>query len=258
MKLALLLLLVVYAWTPVVARSQAKRPGPGETTEQQLIELTCKWDEALLKRDVDALDLILADDYAFADTPKSYYLAALKTPDIQYASYKRSDIAIRVYGDTALVHATTDVGGKFPGVDWFWSLFHSLDVWIKQNGQWKCVATMHDEIKGETSRGRVQVGPQVKADLVIVFKSGTTEEQLNGFLRAVLQRPNPYGEGYKNQPGVRSILRVPPIDGYQAVAVSFHEDAKQVETDQIKSRVRSASLVDRVFKDIAPKDIKLK
>jgi hypothetical protein len=51
---------------------------------------------------------------------------------------------------------------------------------------------------------------------------------------------------------------VPAIDGYQAVAVTFHEDAKQAEKEEIKSRIRSASLVDRVFEDLAPDDIKLK
>jgi ketosteroid isomerase-like protein len=255
------ILLAIYSSAISAAVAQTGQSRLNQATEQELQDLTRNWDQALLKKDVDALDKILAPDYTFAGTVKSYYLAVLKTPDVEYISYERRDIEIRVYGDAALVFSYISVTGKFPGVDSFWSNFHALDVWIRQDRRWKCVATMNDEIKGETRpgrTGRVEFGPQVKADIVILFRSGTTDQQIEDFLHSVLQRPNPYGAGYKNQPAVRGILRVPAIEGFQALEVTFHDDAIRAEKDEIKSKTKSASSVYAILDDIAPRDVKLK
>ena len=53
---------------------------------------------------------------------------------------KADDIKVRVYGDTAVVTSRSTSKGKFNGQP-FSELERSSDVFVKQNGQWKCVLT---------------------------------------------------------------------------------------------------------------------
>jgi len=63
-----------------------------------------------------------------------------------------------------------------------------MDVWVKAQSRWRSVATNAEEIiqtyQGEKS---VKFGPQVKASLVIVLKSGLTDDEVEDFRRNVLQ-----------------------------------------------------------------------
>jgi hypothetical protein len=61
----------------------------------------------------------------------------------------------------------------------------------------------------------VPIGPSVQASLVICFKAGTGEEQINGFSKEVLSRPDPQGRGAYNPEGVRTFLRLSPIEGHE-------------------------------------------
>jgi len=52
-----------------------------------------------------------------------------------------------------------------------------MDVWVKQQGRWRCVATKAEEIVQTYQKRRiVRFGPEVKANLVIVFKPNVTDE----------------------------------------------------------------------------------
>ena len=248
-----LLFFPVLAATGQTAQSESTSP-----TEQELRELTRRWDEAVVRRDANIMNRILSDDYTFAGTPKSEYLAFLKTQDIEYKTYERSDITARIYGDTALLFGRASVSGKSPDVYWFDSTFNFMDVWIKQQGQWKCVATMHDHIQGTTSRDSVRFGPDVKASLVIVFKSDATDEQVGAFWRNVLQVPDQSGRGHRFREGISSTLNVSPIDGHHALAVQFQEDAPQGQKEEIKSRIKRTPLVYKLFENVAPTNVKLK
>lgn len=258
MKRNTMIPLIALLLLPVVVTGQDVQTKPTKTSEQELIALTHQWDAALVKRDAEALNRILSDDYTFAHLPKAQYLASLQLPEVEYKSYERTGITARVYGDTAILSGKASVSGKYPGVDWFNSSFNFMDVWIKQKGQWKCVATMHDQIQGTTSRGKVRVGPEVKAGLVIVFNAGTTDQQVNEFWRTVLEVPDQSARGYRFRDGILSTLKVPPIEGHQALTVQFHDDATQAQKEEIKKRIKDSPLVFRVFEDIAPTEVKLK
>src|SRR5262249_62069970 len=108
---------------------QPNQATPPTSPRQELRALTRKWDQAMVRKDVDFLDEVLAQDYSFAHTPRSYYLAQLKTPGVEYSYHERTINEIRAYGDASLVFSHISVKGKFPGVDWFWSDFNSMDVW---------------------------------------------------------------------------------------------------------------------------------
>lgn len=252
-------ILIFLLFVPVlVATGQTVQSKSTSATEQELRELTRRWDEAVVRRDANTLNRILSDDYTFAGTPRSEYLAFLKTQGTEYKTSERSDITARIYGDTALLFGSASISGKFPDVYWFNSTFNFMDVWIKQQGQWKCVATMHDQIQGTTSTDSVRFGPDVKASLVIVFKSDTTDEQVEAFWRNVLQVLDQSGRGHRFREGISSTLNVSPIDGHQALAVQFQEDATQAQREEIKARIKRTPLVYKLFENIAPTDVKLK
>lgn len=101
------------------------------------------------------------------------------------------------------------------------------------------------------------IGPEVKADLVLFFNSGVTDEQINTFWKEVLSRPNPQGKGYDHRAGVGPISRVfPAVQGHEGISLSFFPSATQAQRDELEREVKSSPVVYRVLKNTAPIKIK--
>lgn len=239
--------------------AQAQTPNtPKRDIEGTLKELARTWDEAMVKRDINTLDRLLADDYIISGTTKPQYLALIKSSEIKYTSVARESTTVRIYGDTALMFGRMNLDGESRAIGGFSSSFSFMDVWVKQQQTWRCVATKAEEIiQTYQKQQNIRVGPDVRASLVIVFKPGVTNEQVNNFMRNVLQNWDPNEQRHRNIDGILSVLRVPPIEGHEAIAVSLHEDIMKSQKESIKSKVSSPPIVQRIFEDIAPTDIKL-
>jgi hypothetical protein len=98
------------------------------------------------------------------------------------------------------------------------------------------------------------IGPDVGYDLVIYFKDGTTRDQIEEFWETVLATR---GEtGHDLSPGIRSVLRVAPVQGHEAVAVSFSSNATPTERQDVKNRVTNSPIVYRVMENVKPDDVK--
>jgi hypothetical protein len=133
-----------------------------------------------------------------------------------------------------------------------------MDVWVKQQKRWRCVATKAEGIVQSYQKQRiVKFGPDVKANVVIVFKLDVTDEQVEGFRRNVLQITTSNESERKYLPGIRQYLRVLPIQKHNAVALTFHEDITQPLREEIMKRAKSSPLVYKVFEDVAPADVVL-
>ena len=100
----------------------------------------------------------------------------------------------------------------------------------------------------------VPIGPDVKQELVIFFKPGTTHDQIESLWADVLSYPTQ--GGHWTRPGISGILRLFPIEGYEAVAVTFFPNATQAEREDIKSRVHASPIVYKVMEDVVPQNIK--
>src|SRR5438067_1999893 len=75
-----------------------------------------------------------------------------------------------------------------------------------------CIRTSPSYEKNEM----IPIGPEVKASLVIYFKAGTTDEQIEDFWHGVLSDPDPQGRGYSHRPGVGDLMRVfPAVQGHE-------------------------------------------
>lgn len=240
------------------AQKPPTNPSPQSEVEREIRKLTQSWDEAMAKRDVSFLDGILSDDYVISGLAKQQYLELIKSSEIKYTSFDREIISVRVYGDTALAFGQANVNGQSSPMGWFSSTFSFMDVWVKQQGRWRCVATKAEEIVQTYQQQKiVKFGPEVKASLVVVFKPDVTGEQVEEFRRNVLQVTTSNEGGRRYLSGIREYLRAPQIQNHDAVAITFHDDITQAQRDEILKRVKSSSLVYKVFENVAPAEVKL-
>jgi ketosteroid isomerase-like protein len=240
--------------------SFAQEPTSTPTSSQivnEIRRLTRAWDKAMVKRDVAYLDTILADDYYISGLPKPQYLELLKSHEIGYSSFDRQVLSVRVYGQTALSLGQANLNGGYRS-GWFSSTFEFMDVWVKQKGRWRCVATKAEQIvRTYQNEEMITFGPEVKASLVIIFKPGVKNDQIEEFRRNVLLLVASTEQGDSYLPGIRKYLRSLPNEEHEVIALTFH---KEITTDQraaIIERVRSSPFVFKLFEDLAPGRVKL-
>jgi hypothetical protein len=154
MKVTLLTILIVFAATPsVIAQVKNAQTASNSKFEQELINLTRKWDEAIVKQDVKTLETILHDDYSIKGIPKARFVAEVSSPDPIYTSYQRKVTRVQLHKDTAVVFASNDIQGRYPASTiTFFSSFGSMDVWVRERGRWRCVATWTSQIEDENKK----------------------------------------------------------------------------------------------------------
>jgi ketosteroid isomerase-like protein len=119
--------------------------------EAALKALEEKWDAASLKNDAAGLGGILADSFVGTSTEgklrtKAETLARMKTGEVKYQSAKVDDMKVSVYGDAAVVVGRwkgkfTEKGKPMDVTERF------TDTFVRQNGQWKCVASHSSTLK---------------------------------------------------------------------------------------------------------------
>ena len=97
------------------------------------------------------------------------------------------------------------------------------------------------------------IGPDVKADLVLFFKTGVTDEQIYTFVQETIG--NRAERGYDSLPGMRETLAV-SVDGHPGYAIRFFPDATEAQRNNVRSRIDSSPLVLKVFENVVPDDIK--
>ena len=119
--------------------------------EAALKAMEGKWDAANLKGDAATLGTIFADNFISTDgegkvQTKAEVLAEVKSGDIKYQTSRAEDMKVFLYGDTGIVSGRwtakfVEKGKNVDIVDRF------TDTWVRQNGQWRCVASHGSVIK---------------------------------------------------------------------------------------------------------------
>ncbi len=127
------------------------QPKAAAADEAALRALEAKWDAANLKGDVAALGAVWADGFITTDSDgkvktRAEALADVKSGAIKYQAAKADDLKIFVYGDAAVVNGRwtgkfVEKGKPVETTERF------TDTWIRQNGQWRCVASHGSAIK---------------------------------------------------------------------------------------------------------------
>jgi ketosteroid isomerase-like protein len=115
------------------------------SSEESIKFLEDAWVNAIVHRDVNALNYIMADDFA-GISPNGYpYTKEEAITDVRSGSYvvksmALDDVKVRLYGDIALVTFYQNEKSKFGDEDHS-GRYSFTDVWVKRDGTWKAIAS---------------------------------------------------------------------------------------------------------------------
>ncbi len=100
--------------------------------------------EVTLAKDYAALASILADDLVYTHSSaavdsKASFLESLTSGRVTYKVIKPSDLQVRVFGDTAVIHgvAAMEVDANGQAIV---NTLRFTDVWVKRDGRWQMAA----------------------------------------------------------------------------------------------------------------------
>jgi ketosteroid isomerase-like protein len=99
----------------------------------------------MVENDPDAIGRYMADDWTIIGSDgsvgdKPTFLRLVKSGSLSHDVMTSDDLNIRIYGDTAVVTARGVSGGKYQGQP-FREVERSTCVFVRQEGQWRCVLT---------------------------------------------------------------------------------------------------------------------
>jgi ketosteroid isomerase-like protein len=111
----------------------------------RILSLENAWNQAEMKHDVKAMDLLIAETFVYTDDDGTFmdriqWMAHVRGTVDQYDELGNTDMQVHVIGDVALVtgryHARLRIKGK--------SVIRAgrfTDVWTQRNNAWKCIAS---------------------------------------------------------------------------------------------------------------------
>jgi hypothetical protein len=106
---------------------------------------------------------------------------------------------------------------------------------------------------GAWDRPMVPIGPDTRANFVVIFKPTATNRQINSFIANVIGDPHPRA-GHSHLPGMQSLLKV-DVSGYEAYAIGFTRDITNEQKQHIRTRIRASPIVLRLFENVDPSKI---
>ena len=121
--------------------------------ENHLLKLDNEWNEAYPRRDVSALDHIIADDWVCIDgaglvISKRQLLDRVESSAAFLDPYKFDEITLRMFGDTAIVTGRLS-GTRRDNDGTFYLEQRYTRVYVKRNDRWQSVATQVTVVKEE-------------------------------------------------------------------------------------------------------------
>jgi len=100
----------------------------------------------------------------------------------------------------------------------------------------------------------VRFGPEIPADLVIVFSTEVSSDQIEDFWEHTLSTETEEGRDLKE--GIQSVIKI-SVGEEPALAVSFYSSATREQKETIRRDAAQSSIVRAIFADVAPNDIDL-
>jgi ketosteroid isomerase-like protein len=113
--------------------------------EQELIKAENQWNDALVHVDIEALDKLIATEYAETGdkgqrSTKAEHLSSVKSGDFKVTSAVLDDLKVHVYGNAAVVTGRNTTKEQEKGKDTS-GVYRFTDTWAKRDGRWQCVAS---------------------------------------------------------------------------------------------------------------------
>ena len=145
MKRSLLICFSAVAIASVTtAQTLNTKTSNADKDKEVLLKLTDELTTAKMKRDLDALGRLLADDYIFTNPAglfanKAEYIDGAKADTAVYESVKNYDKVAKVYGDAGVVAGSTTVKGSYDGHE-IGGQFRFTNMFVKRQDRWQCIA----------------------------------------------------------------------------------------------------------------------
>ena len=133
-----------------IAWRTARSAAPPENATDEILKVDDERNQALQKGDVATLDRIYSDDVIYANASgalltKAQHLAELKGRTLNFRSFKHEDVQVTVHGDTGALTGISKSVVEYQG-----SVSSSnrrfLNVFVKKDGRWQCVAHFETNI----------------------------------------------------------------------------------------------------------------
>jgi ketosteroid isomerase-like protein len=126
---------------------------PGSRAEREIRELEAQFARAVVEGDRAFYERVLAADFTHTShsgvfKTRAVFMAENKFSDqgdpkagrTHYDTYDVDDVAIRIYGDTAVVTGRTSPKGRTALGQPIGGRYRYLRVWVRVGAQWQCVA----------------------------------------------------------------------------------------------------------------------
>jgi hypothetical protein len=129
--------------TMMCLATAAQSPKSANDETGQIMALESAWNQAEVQHDTRAMGMLLGETYTYTDSDgsvlnKNQWLALMKKETASFEQLGNSGIKVYLYGSVAMV-----TGGYRERVRQKRNVIvrsgRFIDVWIKQNGYWKCV-----------------------------------------------------------------------------------------------------------------------
>ena len=120
------------------------------SVEQTLMQMERDWTQAGLKKDVAAVDRIVADDWVGTDfegksATKAETIADMKSGQSTAQSVEMGPMTVRVFGKTAVVSGGDTEKSTYKGKDSS-GKYSWMDVFVMRNGKWQAVASTSTKV----------------------------------------------------------------------------------------------------------------
>ena len=138
-------LALVLAITALVFAAQMQGRPTGTDDETQLIQLERSWNQAEMGRDAGAIASLFDETLVYVDYDGSLrnraeYLRSVASPTSNPNHMYDEGMKVHVYSNAGVVSGVYRETGVTKGKP-YTRRARFTDTWIKQNGQWKCVAS---------------------------------------------------------------------------------------------------------------------
>jgi ketosteroid isomerase-like protein len=135
----------------VVCLAWATEPEFTSANDNAIRGLEYAWNQAEMHHDVKAVDALLADSFIRVDNrgqfvTKQEYLRGIADASERSQQVVNEDIAVFIYGDTAIAASTYHVKGTRKGKA-FVERGRFIDTWVRLRGDWRCVANQETLIR---------------------------------------------------------------------------------------------------------------
>ena len=121
------------------------KPSDLNSEQREVYDISERWAAAIVTNDADAIGSFMTDDWIMISergvSSKEHFLSSVRSGRLTHSAMDLAELGtISIFGDTAIFAArvtnTAQFGGQtFEANEW------TSDVFVKQNGEWKCVVT---------------------------------------------------------------------------------------------------------------------